>query len=190
MIARIAGQVVEKEDKSLVIDVGGIGYRVAALASVRDKAIAGDDIVLQIYHHRTSDIEALYGFGNTQELQVFKLLLTVPSVGPKTAMGILEAAPMQILQRAVAENDKSLLTKVSGVGKRTAERIVLELKGKLQQSEDAAEQGSSLQHETVEALISIGFSPTQARTSASSLPSDIATVEEAVKTALQRSSRV
>lgn len=168
------------------MEAGGIGYRVATLGSVRDSAKIGEEITLRTYHHVSSDNQALYGFATAKELEYFHLLLSVPAVGPKTAMGVLEAAPPAVLEQAVAEDDVAVLTKVSGVGKRTAERVLIELKERVAKPEKTAATGA-LQHQTVEALISIGFSPTQARGAAAKLPKDIATVEDAVKAALSAS---
>jgi len=188
MIAILTGKVIEKEDKALILDVQGIGYRVAALASVRDEVGLGEEVTLRIHHHMTSEAESLYGFMTKEELQVYELLLSVPSVGPKTAMSILEIAPAPVLEQAVAENDTTLLTKVSGVGKRTAERIIVELRERIQTSTKHKAPTGSVQHEAVEALISIGFSPTQAREKVSSLPKNVGSVEEAVKAALRQAS--
>lgn len=167
------------------MEAGGIGYRIAVLGSVRDTVKIGQEIALRIYHHVSSDSQALYGFTKAKELEYFHLLLAVPAVGPKTAMGILEAAPPSVLEQAVAENDVTLLTKVSGVGKRTAERVLIELKERVDKPKKTAATGV-LQNQTVEALISIGFTPTQARGAAAKLPKNIITVEDAVKAALSQ----
>lgn len=185
MIARITGKIAECEEKGIIIETGGMGYRVAALAAVRDSAKIGQEIALRIHHHSSADSQALYGFATAKELEYFELLLAVPAVGPKTAMGILEAAPPDILEQAVAENDVTLLTKVSGVGKRTAERVLIELKERIAKPAKTAATGV-LQNQTVEALISIGFTPMQARGAAAKLPKTITTVEDAVKAALHQ----
>jgi holliday junction DNA helicase RuvA len=184
MIARLSGKVIEKEDKALIIDTNGIGYRVNVLHEIREAANLGEMIELRIYHHIADDSETLYGFVSEEHLKYFNLLLTVPSVGVRTAMNIMEAASPQTLSQAVAEQDMTLLTKVSGVGKKTAQRILIELKEKIKAPKQKGVPGV-LQQETMEALVSIGYTPSQARVALAALPKEITTVEEAVRVVLQ-----
>lgn len=184
MIARLTGSVAEREGKALIIDVGGVGYRVAVLGSLREKAKRGTKVTLQIHHHVTDGAESLYGFERREDLRFFELLLTVPSVGPRTALSILEVAPPGMLAVAVMEEDTTLLTRVSGVGRRTAERILVELKEKIT-APALGGVGGGVQQETMEALTSIGFTAGQARTAVRKLPKGVKTVEEAVKQVLQ-----
>lgn len=184
MIARLAGIVAEREGKALIIDVGGVGYRVAVLGSLREKIKRGAKVTLRIHHHMTDDAESLYGFERREDLCFFELLLTVPSVGPRTALNILEVAPPEVLAQAVTEEDTTLLTKVSGVGRKTAERILVELKEKITAPALAGVAGG-IQQEAMEALTSIGFTTSQARTAVQKLPKGVKTVEEAVKQILQ-----
>lgn len=184
MIARLSGKVLERESKALVVDVNGVGYRVAVLGSLGEEIRKGEQVTLRIYHHVTADAESLFGFERKEDLRFFELLLTVPSVGPRTAMGILEVAPPKVLAQAVTEEDTALLTKVSGVGRKTAERILVELKEKIMAPAVAGVSGN-VQQEAMEALISIGFTASQAREAVQKLPKDVETVEEAVKQILQ-----
>lgn len=184
MIAILKGTVIEREERALIVDVQGIGYRVAVLSTTRELAKVGEEIALRIYHQTSQDAEALYGFDSKEQLKYFELLLSVPSVGPKTALGILEEAPPHVLEQAVAENDVTLLTKVSGVGKKTAERILVEFKGKIKTKKAGGVSGV-IQNETIDALVSIGFSPARAREAVRRLPKEIAKVEEAVRAVLK-----
>lgn len=168
----------------MIIDVQGIGYRVAVLGSTRDKLKPGQEITLRIYHQITDQAEALYGFASKEELTYFELLLLVPSVGPRTAMNVLEMAPPRVLEQAIAEDDTAVLTKVSGIGKKTAERILIELKERVKAPRRKVVSGV-VQMEAMEALISIGYTPTQAKQAMSKLPKSVKTVEEAVKAALK-----
>ncbi len=179
------GKVIEREEGSIVLDVNGVGYRVAVLPSLQHKAREGTELSLQIYHHVSSETQTLFGFKVKEDLECFKLLLTVPSVGPRTAMSILEAAAPRVLAQAVAEGDLVLLTKVSGVGRKTAERILIELKGKIETGIVSGVVGG-VQQEAVEALSSIGFTALQAREAVSKLPKSVKTIEEAVRYVLQR----
>ncbi|MFH1354196.1 MAG: Holliday junction branch migration protein RuvA [bacterium] len=187
MIARLSGKVIERESKALIVDVNGVGYRVAVLNSLWKKTRKGSVVFLRIHHHITSDGESLYGFESKEGLDFFDLLLTVPSVGPRTAMSILEVAPPKVLAQAVTEEDTALLTKVSGVGRKTAERILVELKEKILPSAVMGVSGN-VQQEAMEALTSIGFTASQAREAVQRLPRDVKSVEEAVKLSLQKQS--
>ena len=184
MIARLTGQIIEREEKGVILDVNGVGYRIAVLLPFRDTAKRGDRVTLRIYHHSNDDGESLYGFATKEDLTFFELLLMVPSVGPRTAMNILEVAPPKTLSQAINEQDTALLTKVSGVGRKTADRIIIELKGKIAVLPIVGLSGA-IQQETMVALTSIGYSATQARELVQKLPKDIATVEEAVRAVLK-----
>ena len=188
MIARLTGRVIEREEKALIIDVSGIGYRVAVLGKTRERAKKDTEVVLLIHHHVSDSAQDLYGFNNKEQLEYFRMLLSVPSIGPKTALGILEAAPPSVLEQAVAENDITLLTKVSGVGKKTAERLLVELKTKIK-SPKKTKLASGIAGEVVDALVSIGFSSAQAREKAANLSKSVRTVEEAVREALKEKSQ-
>ena len=141
MIGRLTGRVVAEEaDGSLVVDVGGVGYEVRApLGTIGRAAPAADGRVQLFTHlHVREDIMDLYGFASELERRVFKLLIDVPNVGPKTALGVLSALPPAELAQAVAAKDVARLTRVDGVGKKTAERLVLELRERLQKVSDLA----------------------------------------------------
>lgn len=184
MIAMLTGKVVEREDRALILDVSGVGYRVLVTSGLREASPVGSTVVVRTYHHVNDQGQLLFGFKSKEDLHYFEMLLKVPSVGPRTAMNILDVAPMSVLEQAVAEEDTKVLTKVSGVGKRTAERILVELKEKIVVTGRTAAPGS-IQHETVEALVAIGFNPKQARDVVQKLPKDVSSVEEAVKAALK-----
>ena len=184
MIARIKGKVLEKEEKALIVEAGGIGYRVRVLGSLLNTLKEGDTVTLKIHHHVGEDAEDLFGFAEKEYLDTFHLLLTVPSVGVKTAMGILEVAAPKTLAQAVAEADMALLTKVSGVGKKTAQRILIELKEKMKAPKRQGPAGQ-LQQETMEALESLGYTVQQARDAVAKLPKTVKRTEDAVRMILQ-----
>lgn len=184
MIARLTGTVVDREEKGLILDVQGVGYRVAALRELRERVKIGAELTLRIHHHVAADDEVLYGFDRQEALRFFELLLTVPSVGPRTAMSILEIAPPPVLAQAISEKNTALLTKVAGVGRKTAERIVVELKEKLAKT-SVVGVPSGVQEETVGALVSMGYSLTQARALISTLPASVTSAEEAIRFTLK-----
>lgn len=185
MIALLSGTVVEHDTHSVIVDVHGLGYRVRVLGSLLSTIQDGQAVTLRIYHQVGEDTEALFGFATKEDLRVFELLLTVPSVGPKTAMNILDVAPPRTLAQAVAGKDVKLLTKVSGVGRKTAERILVELQEKFK---DVPVSGVmvDIQDEAMSALINMGFSKGQARQAVQGLPTGVASVEEAVRHVLQQ----
>ncbi len=133
MIGRLTGYVIEEDDGSLSVDVGGVGYEVTAPLGTRGRAKldAEGRATLLIHTHVREDALQLFGFATEADRLAFRVLIGVSSVGPKTAVGILSALPAHELARAIARKELSTLTSVSGVGKKTAERLLLELKDKL-----------------------------------------------------------
>jgi Holliday junction DNA helicase RuvA len=134
VIGRLTGTVVgEEPDGRLVVDVGGVGYDVRAPLGTLGRAaeVAEGRIRLFTHLHVREDVLDLYGFASELERSVFRLLLDVPNVGPKTALGVLSALPPDELSVAVSAKDVGRLTRIDGVGKKTAERLVLELRERL-----------------------------------------------------------
>lgn len=134
MIARLTGRIVEQEpDGGVVLDVGGVGYEVAApLGAVGRLAPEADGrVTFHVHTHVREDTLALYGFASRSERETFRSLIAVSNVGPRIALAVLSSLSAAELSRAVARADVAALVKIPGIGKRTAERLVLELKGKL-----------------------------------------------------------
>jgi Holliday junction DNA helicase RuvA len=183
MISYLSGTVVEKEARFVVLDVGGVGYKVyvtndtlrALKTSVRAKLLT--------HHAVREDSEDLFGFLETDDLKLFELLLGVPGIGPKTALNILNVATGQTLRRSIAAGETAYLTKISGIGKKTAEKIILELREKLGTSEE----GTGLKEEVdaLEALKSLGYSHAEARDALKSVPKEFSGTSERVKHALK-----
>ena len=139
MIGRLTGVVVaEDPGGALVIDVGGVGYELLApIGTVGRADTASDRIVLFVHTHVREDALDLFGFATEAERRAFRLLIGVPNVGPKTALAVMSALPLPDLSRAVRSGDLARLTRVPGIGRKTAERLVLELKEKLSGVEQA-----------------------------------------------------
>lgn len=133
MIGRLTGTVTEEDDGSLLVEVGGVGYEVIAPLGSRGRAKADGEgrMTLFVHTHVREDVLQLYGFATEADRTAFRTLIGVSSVGPKSAVGILSALPAHELARAIANKELTTLTSVSGVGKKTAERLLLELKDKL-----------------------------------------------------------
>jgi Holliday junction DNA helicase RuvA len=163
MIALISGKVAVRRADHVVVDCGGVGYRLAVSGeTLRQVPAVGLEVVLHTHLVVRDDALALYGFATEEERDLFLLLLGVQSVGPKVALGVLSGAPPRALLAAVAGGDVATLQAAPGVGKRTAERIVVELREKVGPSLDveAVVPGSSgdASAEAREALIGLGYS--------------------------------
>jgi Holliday junction DNA helicase RuvA len=131
MIARLRGKPVGSTPDGLVLDVCGVGYLVAATPSAVRKADGMEEVVVETYLHVREDTMQLYGFADRAERELFIQLLTVNGVGPKVALAIVSGSPAEELRRAIVREDTARFQAIPGIGKKTAERIVLELKEKL-----------------------------------------------------------
>jgi len=195
VIASLNGIVSAVFADSLILEVGGVGYRVFATPAVLAAAPAGGQIKLFTHHVVREDLQALYGFRSPEELGFFGLLLTVTGVGPKVALGIVGSRPVGDLQLAILSDDLALLTAVAGVGKKLASRVVLELKEKVAAAGlsaaaagAAGSGGVAGESEVVAALLALGYSAGEARQAsrdALSDPSVGAGLEDRVKAALR-----
>jgi Holliday junction DNA helicase RuvA len=192
VIASVKGDVGAIAADSLVVEVGGIGYRVFAAPSVIASATAGGQLKLYTYHLVREDQQALFGFRTPEELGFFNLLLTVTGVGPKVALAIVGSRPSADLQLAILQQDQAVLTSIPGIGKKLAERIIFELKEKVSAAGMAAGTSASVatasENEVVAALQALGYSLGEAR-EASRLalqdPAVGAGLEDRVKAALR-----
>jgi Holliday junction DNA helicase RuvA len=131
VIARLRGKPVGSTPEGLVLDVGGVGYLVAATPSALRRADGADEIVVETYLHVREDAMQLYGFADRSERELFIQLLTVNGIGPKVALAIVSGSPAEELRRAIVREDTARFMVIPGIGKKTAERIVLELKEKI-----------------------------------------------------------
>src|SRR5438874_587 len=131
MISRLRGEVVTRSPTGVVLDVGGVGYLVNPTDSARRKAEPGGEVVLETYLHVREDVLQLFGFAETAERELFELLLSVQGVGPKVALAIVSGSSPDELRRAIALEDTARFQAIPGIGKKTAERVVLELKERL-----------------------------------------------------------
>lgn len=192
MIASLEGVVATLTADSVVLDVQGVGYRVFAGPGTLARLVPGSRVRLHTHHLVREDQQALYGFGSTDELGFFELLTTVSGVGPRVGLAIVSSRPLADLALAIVEGDEAVLTAVSGVGKRLAGRIVLELREKVAAAGGAAARGVSgagmSETEVVAALAALGYSQSEAREAARTALVDLpvgASLEERVKGALR-----
>jgi holliday junction DNA helicase RuvA len=167
MIALVSGTVAVRRGDHVVVDTGGVGYRLAVSAETLRKVPAvGRDVILHTHLVVRDDALALYGFATEEERSLFLMLLGVQSVGPKVALAVLSGGPPRDLLKAVAAGDTARLQAVPGIGKRTAERIVVELREKVDGAVPAAEititRADDPRSIAREGLIGLGYSPSEA----------------------------
>lgn len=196
MIARLTGSIVLIEDHAVILDVGGVGYRVrvgadarAALRAARavknsDSNGARGNVSFWTHLVVRDDALELFGFREREELTLFERLISVSGIGPKSALAILDLAPVETLHGAIARGDTSYLTKVSGIGKKTAQKIVLELRDSLTNVGDAEAMGEDY-GDVIDALTALGYSAREAREALKKIPPSSARTSERVKDALK-----
>jgi Holliday junction DNA helicase RuvA len=192
VIASVQGVVGAIAGDSLVIEVGGLGYRVFAAPAILATATQGGRLKLHTYHLVREDQQALYGFRSSEELGFFNLLLTVTGVGPKVALAIVGSRPTPDLQLAIMTGDQAVLVSIPGIGKKLAERIIFELKEKVAAAGVAASGSVSgigaAESEVVAALQALGYSLGEAREASRIALQDATiggTLEDRVKAALR-----
>ena len=185
MIAEITGEISNIEPDAVIVSVGGIGYRVYTTPETSSEAKrVGGPIHLYTYLHVREQAQDLYGFSTREETDFFELLIGISGIGPKSALAILSLGPVASLKAATQAGDVSYLTRVSGVGKKHAEKIVLELRDRL---------GAHIEHngrredvDALDALCTLGYSVAEAREALRDLPPEIERSEDRVKEALKR----
>jgi holliday junction DNA helicase RuvA len=187
VIARLRGRAVANTPEGLVLDVAGVGYLVAATPSAVRMADGADEVSLHTYLHVREDVLQLYGFADLSERELFVQLLSVNGIGPKVALSIVSGSPVDELRRAIALEDAARFQVIPGIGKKTAERIVLELKEKLAAgAPEPAAVGSSPPHVVArDALVELGWSVVEAEQALARTDPD-ASPEERVRQALKR----
>lgn len=187
MIARIEGTIIYITDKFVVVDVAGVGYKVFTTTDTLSSVILGDHSLFWTYMAVRENSLDLYGFTTHDEMAFFELLLDVSGIGPKSALSILAVASIDTLKRAIATGDTSYLNKVSGIGKKTAEKIVIELRDKLHAHKGEEGAPSMLRGESdiIEALKSLGYSQVEARDTLKQIPHTIEGTNARIKEALK-----
>lgn len=187
MIAFLRGKIKEVGETKALVEVGGIGYEIYFIGREQGKFLKniGQEIEIYTHHYLRENAAELYGFLSREERNMFEILIGISGVGPKGALNILNAASIDILQRAIAAGDSSVLTKVSGIGNRIAQKIILELKDKF--GDEWSKLGGDIKGESdvIEALQSLGYSRGQVQEALKNLPEDLERTEDRVKEALK-----
>jgi Holliday junction DNA helicase RuvA len=194
VIARLTGVVDEKQEATAVVDVNGVGYLVhLSAASLAALPSRGERATLRIHTHVREDALDLYGFATAEEEEVFRALVGVKGVGPRAAQNILSGIEPRELAQAVAHGDVARLTRVPGVGKKTAERLVVELKEKLLALARAAgpakaTPGGGILEQLAQALVGLGYKPAQAEEAAQALRDEVEgrSLDDLLREALKR----
>jgi len=187
MIATLRGEITQIEDTALILEVGGVGMRVFAPAPLRTRLKVGEVAFLYTHLVVREDALTLYGFESQADRDLFNLLLGVDGVGPKVALSVLSTLTLDAVQRAIFAEEADILSRVPGVGKKTAQKIALHLKDKLKPSDALAHVAAmtDFDSEVLAALTALGYSVVEAQAAIQSLPKDAPTdVEERLRMAL------
>lgn len=196
MISYIKGEVIKKGLDSIVIDNNNIGYLINTSLSTLNRISEGERVTIQIYMHIREDIVALYGFFTSDELELFKKLISVNGIGPKAGLSVLSTYESNTVKEIILKDDSTRMSKVPGIGKKTASKIILELKDKVG-SLDGLEitEELSIAHvdneasDVLNALTSLGFNPNEAKRTLDNIDFEGKTENEIIKEALKKINR-
>ncbi len=166
MIGHLRGSLFRKTPESLIISCNGVGYQVnVSFQTFCEMPEVGDDVSLEIYHHVKEDRSELYGFTTIREKEMFVQLIGVSGIGPRTGLAILSPHPVSEVEAAIEGENVTFLTKIPGIGKKTAQRVILELKGKLRSEEEGDVPGAvphAMREDALGVLVNLGYKSSQA----------------------------
>ncbi len=192
MIARLTGRLVEKHPPNIVVDVHGVGYELdVPMSTFYHLPATGQEVTLLTHLLVREDAHLLFGFGSEGERQLFRQLLRISGIGARTALSLLSGLSVAEVQAAVAQQDTARLTRIPGIGKKTAERLLLELKDKLGPVAGAPSQAMAVQagDDALNALVALGYSDKEARAALARLGPELP-VQDAIRQALRILARV
>jgi len=184
VISRLRGTPVGRTLDGLVVDVGGVGYLVSATPAVLRRADGASEVTVETYLHVREDTLQLYGFADAGERALFIQLLGVSGIGPKVALAVVSSASPDELQRAIALKDSARFQAIPGIGKKTAERIVLELEGSLAEAVPISASGGPIELTARDALVELGYTLVEAEQALAVVDPELP-VEERVREALR-----
>lgn len=187
MIAKIEGQISYIGNRFLIVDVSGVGYKLFVTNEAISLSKVEESIKLWVHTAVRENSIDLYGFLDVEELSFFEMLLDVSGIGPRSALSTLSVAPVSTLRKAIASGDTTYLNKVSGIGRKTAEKIIIELKDKLKEYEGdiATSQVMQEERDILEALRTLGYSQDEAREAIKKIPSNMTEMNNRLKEALK-----
>ncbi len=181
MIAHVFGVVAEKFNNAVIVDVHDIGYEVQVSTPDFERAILGETVKFYTYHHIREQAQELYGFSSLAAKKLFELLITVQGVGPKAALAILSIGESEQVRNAIASGDTAFVSKASGVGKRTAERVIVDLSDKVglatHYAASLVQTELNTNDEALEALMALGYSLNDASKALEDIPNDLPTAK-------------
>ena len=183
MIAHVSGEVAEKFNSSVIVDVHGVGYEIQVALGDYVQAVLHETAKFYTYHHIREQSQDLFGFSSLAAKKLFELLISVQGVGPKAALAILSLGDSEVVRNAIANEDATYIAKASGVGKKTAERVIVDLVDKvgmpLQYDNDTAGVSHTISHadEALEALIALGYNLADASKALEGVSTDLSTAE-------------
>jgi holliday junction DNA helicase RuvA len=191
MISFLRGKVLHKTKEGIIVEVNNVGYLVFISDSFHKETRSNQEIEIFTHQYVREDSLDLYGFKTLEELEFFELLISVSGIGPKSALSVLAIAKISDIKESIVRGDSHLLTKVSGIGKKIAERVVLELKDKLLKmgGEYHLDDKSGFGADEIDALISLGYSVSEARNALSQVDKDINDSSEKIRQALKKMSK-
>ncbi len=185
MIASISGTLSFRGTRYVLVDVAGVGYKLfTSLETMKLLPQTGTAGKLFTHLYVRENAMELYGFSTMAELEFFEMLISISGIGPKSAIGVLSVAPLDTLKRAIATGESSYLTKISGIGNKIAQKMIVELRDKL-----AGEGGVAVGIDDVDALdalVSLGYTMREAREALHKLPPELTTIDEKIKAALKQ----
>ena len=183
MIAHVSGEVAEKFNSSVIVDVHGVGDEIQVALGDYEQAVLHETAKFYTYHHIREQSQDLFGFSSLAAKKLFELLISVQGVGPKAALAILSLGDSEVVRNAIANEDATYIAKASGVGKKTAERVIVDLVDKvgmpLQYDNDTAGVSHTISHadEALEALIALGYNLADASKALEGVSTDLSTAE-------------
>jgi len=183
MIAHVSGVVAEKFNGAVIVDVGGVGYEVSVAAGDFEHALLNEPVTFYTHHHIREQSQELFGFTTLAAKKLFEMLITVQGVGPKAGLAILSLAESEIVRSAIANSDSSFITKASGIGKRIAERVVVDLADKvglpIRTNVTITGLSEPIEHgdEALEALMALGYSLNDASRALEGVSTELSTAE-------------
>jgi len=187
MIGKLTGTLGDKNPPQVLVDCNGVGYEVdVPMSTFYNLPAAGEEVTLLTHLVVREDAQLLYGFGSSGEREAFRQLIKISGVGPRTALSVLSGMSVADIAQAVTAQDAGRLVKVPGIGKKTAERLLLELKGKFGPDLGLGTGGATSDSQTdiLQALVALGYSDKEAAASLKALPKDVG-VSEGIKLALK-----
>lgn len=184
MIAHVKGVVAEKFGSAVIVDVNGVGYEVNVALGDYERALLNEDVKFYTYHHIREQSQDLFGFSSLAAKKLFELLIGVQGVGPKAALAILSLADSEVVRNAIANSDVVYISKASGVGKKTAERVAVDLHDKVglalrYDNNVVTGESSPINHtdEALEALMALGYNLNDATKALEGVPTDLSTAD-------------